>query len=115
MKKGILVILISLFTAIGVSETAVIDDVEWIYTLANEKSKQRRLETDEVFTVDEMKTLILGASVIQMKNGKAIVGISLNKATTLNGDWQKVEDIEVEVTPDVNENATFYQFVVPER
>ena len=83
--------------------------------ISKEEAKQALLDANEVFTADEMKSLALGSPVIEVKNGKAKVGITLNKAATLNGEWQKVKDIEVEVTPDENENAAFYRFVVPER
>ena len=68
-----------------------------------------------VFTADEMKALALGALVIQVKNGKAIVSIQVKQASKLDGEWEVVEDgeVSVEITPKANEKAAFYKFVVP--
>lgn len=95
--------------------TAVSTYVSGRHLTTKEEAKQALLDADEVFTADEMKMLALGSPVIEVKEGKAKVGITLNKAATLNGEWQKVKDIEVEVIPDENEDAAFYRFVVPER
>ena len=83
--------------------------------MSKEDAVQAALEAKEVFTADQMKELALGALVIEVKNGSVKVGITLQKAGALSGEWQKVEDIEVEVTPDANENAAFYKFVVDDQ
>ena len=83
--------------------------------MSKEEAKQELLDADEVFTADEMKALALGAPVIQVKNGKAIVSIQVQRASELDGEWEVVEDgeVSVEITPKAGEKAGFYKFVVP--
>ena len=83
--------------------------------MSKDEAKQELLDTDEVFTADEMKALALGAPVIQVKDGKAIVSIQVQQASELDGEWEVVEDgeVSVEITPKAGEKAGFYKFVVP--
>lgn len=83
--------------------------------MSKDEAKQELLDADEVFTADEMKALALGAPVIQVKNGKAIVSIQVKRASELDGEWEVVEDgeVSVEITPKAGEKAGFYKFVVP--
>ena len=83
--------------------------------MSKDEAKQELLAADEVFTADEMKALALGAPVIQVKNGKAIVSIQVQQASELDGEWEVVEDgeVSVEITPKAGEKAGFYKFVVP--
>ena len=70
-------------------------------------------EENEVSNQDKSLTIRVKARIVGEK--PCTDKEPSTNTTTLNGEWQKVEDIEVEVTPDVNEKAAFYQFVVPER
>ena len=81
--------------------------------MSKDEAKQELLDADEVFTADEMKALALGAPVIQVKNGKATVSIQVQKASELNGEWEVVEDGEVELDIPADKRAAFYKFVVP--
>ena len=83
--------------------------------MSKDEAKQELLDADEVFTADEMKSLALGAPVIQVKNGKATVSIQVQRASELDGEWEVVEDgeVSVEITPKAGEKAGFYKFVVP--
>ena len=83
--------------------------------MSKDEAKQELLDADEVFTADEMKALVLGAPVIQVKDGKATVSIQVQRASELDGEWEVVEDgeVSVEITPKAGEKAAFYKFVVP--
>ena len=81
--------------------------------MSKDEAKQELLDDDEVFTEDEMKELALGAPVIQVKDGKVTVSIQVQKASELNGEWEVVENGEVELDIPADEKAAFYKFVVP--
>ncbi len=83
--------------------------------MPKDKAIQEALDADEVFTANEMKELALGAPVIEVKNGVAKVGIQVMKTASLEGEWEAIEEVTVEVTPEANEKAAFYKFVVPEK
>ncbi len=79
-------------------------------------------DVDEVYTKDEMQVMAYGDPVIEVKDGKASVGIALKKATSLDGEWKTVTVTEptatddgkviVEVEPEAGETTAFYRFVV---
>ena len=102
-------------TAYFASGTALEKYVTKTNLMSKDEAKQELLDADEVFTADEMKSLALGAPVIQVKNGKATVSIQVQRASELDGEWEVVEngEVKVEVSPKAGEKAGFYKFVVP--
>jgi glycine cleavage system H lipoate-binding protein len=71
-----------------------------------------------------MKSFAFGAPVIEVKDGTATVGISVMKASAVDGEWENVElqedDTSVEadtvkVVVPADEKAAFYKFVVPNK
>ncbi len=83
---------------------------------------QEALDADEVYTKDEMQVLAYDDPLIEVVDGKARVGIALQKATSLTGDWKTVTVTEpsttddgkviVDVKPEEGETTAFYRFVV---
>ena len=100
-------------TAYFAPKAAVVAYVAMNNLMSKDEAKQELLDDDEVFTEDEMKELALGAPVIKVKDGVATVSIQVQKASELNGEWEVVEDGEVELDIPADEKAAFYKFVVP--
>ena len=100
-------------TAYFASATALEKYIAKNNLMSKDEAKQELLNDDEVFTEDEMKALALGAPMIKVKDGVATVSIQVQKASELNGEWEVVEDGEVELDIPADEKAAFYKFVVP--
>ena len=73
------------------------------------------VKTNELLTREDLQKLALSTPVIEVKDGVATVSVQIMKASTLNGEWEVVEDgeVSVEITPKAGEKAGFYKFVVP--
>ncbi len=83
-----------------------------------------KVEKKELITSDQLKEMALGAPLIEVMDGKAQVGISLKRATALDGGaWEQVvlekdaatvrSDGALNVSVPAGEKAAFYKFVVP--
>lgn len=82
-----------------------------------------KVEKKELITSDQLKEMALGAPLIGVVDGKAQVGISLKRATALDGAWEQVvlekdaatvrSDGALNVSVPAGEKAAFYKFVVP--
>ena len=81
--------------------------------MSKDDAKQELLDDDEVFTEDEIKELALGVPVIKVKDGVATVSIQVQKASELDGEWEVVENGDLELDIPADEKAAFYKFVVP--
>lgn len=86
-----------------------------------EASIAEKVENKELVTRESIREMALGAPVIEVDGGQAKVGISLRKATALDGAWEdvtpgqaEVEGQRVKVTVDAKDGAAFYKFVVPD-
>ncbi len=112
------------------TETAIQDKVSSGELLTQEGAAAKteaviseRVEKKELITSDQLKEMALGMPLIEVEDGKAQVGISLQRATTLNGAWDQVvlekdaatvrEDGALNVSVPAKEKAAFYKFVVP--
>lgn len=83
---------------------------------------REKVANRELITSESLQELALGTPVIEVAEGKAKVGIELQKASELgSGTWQKVKGEEVSIAEDgtlqvkvpAGEKAAFYKFVVP--
>ncbi len=83
-----------------------------------------KVEKKELITSDQLKEMALGVPLIEVMDGKAQVGISLKRATALDGGaWEQVvlekdaatvrSDGALNVSVPAGEKAAFYKFVVP--
>jgi hypothetical protein len=111
-------------TAYFASKAALDSYIRGKELMTAQEAIEKALEANEVFTKDEMKSFAFGAPVIEVKDGTATVGISMMKASTVDGEWENVELEEdaasveadtVKVTVPADEKAAFYKFVVPEK
>ena len=84
----------------------------------------QKVEEGELITSDQLQVMALSEPVIKVKDGTATVGISVIKASAVDGEWENVELEEdatsveadtVKVTVPADEKAAFYKFVVPEK
>ena len=80
-----------------------------------------KVENKELITSESLQLMAMEEPFIEVKDGKAKVGISLQTTPTLEEPWKMttvesatVEDGKVRVVVPVNEKAAFYRFVVPE-
>jgi hypothetical protein len=73
------------------------------------------VKTNELLTREDLQKLALSTPIIEVKEGVATVRVQIMKASTLNGEWEVVEDgeVSVEIELEANEKASFYKFVVP--
>lgn len=83
---------------------------------------REKVANKELITSESLQELALGTPVIEVAEGKAKVGIELQKASELgSGTWQKVKGEEASIAEDgtlqvkvpAGEKAAFYKFVVP--
>lgn len=81
-----------------------------------------KLEKKELVSADAIKEMAFGSPMIEVKDGKAVVGIELQKASQLtSGKWEKVKGEEASIAEDgsvhlkvlAEEKEAFYKFVVP--
>ena len=86
-----------------------------------EASIAEKVASKELVTRESIREMALGAPVIEVDGGQAKVGISLRKASALDGAWEEVtpdqaevEGQRVKVTVDAKDGAAFYKFVVPD-
>lgn len=85
----------------------------------------QKVANKELITADSLQEMALDAPVIEVDaSGTAKVGISLQKATSLSGEWQAVELAEdaasvaagaLKLSVPAEEGTAFYKFVVPAR
>ena len=110
-------------TAYFASKAALDSYVRGKELMTAKEAIEKALEANEVFTKDEMKSFAFGAPVIEVKEGAATVGISVMKASSVDGEWEvieldsnatAVESDKIQVTVPADEKAAFYKFVVPE-
>ena len=111
-------------TAYFASKAALDSYIRGKELMTAKEAIEKALEANEVFTKDEMKSFAFGAPVIEVKDGMATVGISVMKASAVDGEWENVELEEdaasveadkVKVSVPADGNAAFYKFVVPEK
>lgn len=83
---------------------------------------QEKLDNKELVSADAIKEMALGVPMIEVVDGKAKVGIDLQRATNLSsGTWEKIKGEEASIAEDgtlqvkvpADEKAAFYKFVVP--
>ena len=86
-----------------------------------EASIAEKVASKELVTRESIREMALGAPVIEVDGGQAKVGISLRKASALDGAWEEVtpdqaevEGQRVKVTVDAKDGTAFYKFVVPD-
>lgn len=86
-----------------------------------EASIAEKVASKELVTRESIREMALGAPMIEVDGGQAKVGISLRKASALDGAWEEVtpgqaevEGPRVKVTVDAKDGAAFYKFVVPD-
>ena len=84
----------------------------------------QKVAAGELITSDQLQEMALSAPVIEVKDGAATVGISVMKASAVDGEWENVELEEnatsveadtVKVAVPADEKAAFYKFVVPNK
>ena len=84
----------------------------------------QKVADGELITSDQLQVMALSNPVIEVKNGTATVGISVMKASAVDGEWEdvtldadaaSVESDKVKVEVPADEKAAFYKFVVPEK
>ena len=85
----------------------------------------QKVANKELITSDSLQEMALDAPVIEVDaSGTAKVGISLQKATSLSGEWQAVELAEnaasvaagaLKLAVPAEDGTAFYKFVVPAR
>ena len=82
-----------------------------------------KVAAGELITSDQLQEMALSEPVIEVKEGAATVGISVMKASSVDGEWEvieldsnttAVESDKIQVTVPADEKAAFYKFVVPE-
>jgi hypothetical protein len=73
------------------------------------------VKTNELLTREDVQELALSTPIIEVKEGVATVRVQIMKASTLDGEWEAVEngEVSVEIEPKADEKAAFYKFVVP--
>ena len=90
----------------------------------NETYVQSQIKDRKLITSDQLQEMALSEPMIEVKDGTATVGISVMKASAVDGEWENVELEEkstsveadtVKVTLPADEKAAFYKFVVPEK
>lgn len=90
----------------------------------NETYVQSQIRAGELITSDQLQEMALSAPVIEVKDGSATVGISVVKASSVDGEWEAVElesnattveSDKIQVSLPADEKAAFYKFVVPEK
>jgi hypothetical protein len=76
----------------------------------------KKVAEGELITSDQLQVMALSAPVIEVKDGTATVGISVIKASAVEGEWENVELEEdttsveadtVKVTSPADEKAAF--------
>ena len=84
----------------------------------------KKVADGELITSDQLQVMALSEPVIEVKDGTATVGISVMKASAVDGEWEdvtldadaaSVESDKVKVEVPADEKAAFYKFVVPEK
>ncbi len=89
----------------------------------NETYVQSQIKAGELITLNQLQEMALSEPVIEVKEGAATVGISMMKASSVDGEWEvieldsnatAVESDKIQVTVPADEKAAFYKFVVPE-
>ena len=85
----------------------------------------QKVANKELITADSLQEMALDAPVIEVDaSGTAKVGISLQKASSLSGDWEEVALAEdaasvsagaLKLAVPAEEGTAFYKFVVPAR
>ena len=85
----------------------------------------QKVANKELITADSLQEMALDAPVIEVDaSGTARVGISLQKASSLSGDWEEVALAEdaasvsagaLKLAVPAEEGTAFYKFVVPAR
>lgn len=84
----------------------------------------QKVAAGELITSDQLQEMALSAPVIEVKDGAATVGISVMKASAVDGEWENMELEEdatsveadtVKVTVPADEKSAFYKFVVPNK
>ena len=84
----------------------------------------QKVADGELITSDQLQVMALSVPVIEVKDGTATVGISVMKASAVDGEWENVtldadaasvESDKVKVEVPADEKAAFYKFVVPEK
>lgn len=104
-------------------------DGETLLTAAQSSAKttetiNQKVSNKELITSEQLQTMALSEPVIEVKNGAVSVGISLMKASSLDGEWEEValesdaaavELDKIQVAVPADEKAVFYKFVVPEK
>lgn len=84
----------------------------------------QKVADGELITSDQLQVMALSEPVIEVKDGTATVGISVMKASAVDGEWEdvtldadaaSVESDKVKVEVPADEKAAFYKFVVPEK
>lgn len=90
----------------------------------NETYVQSQIRAGELITSDQLQEMALSTPVIEVKDGTATVGISVVKASSVEGEWEAVEleanattveSDKIQVSLPADEKAAFYKFVVPEK
>jgi hypothetical protein len=88
------------------------------------KVVDQKMEEKHVVTKDQIDDMAMDTPVIDMTKGKGTLSLSLKKASSLSdNDWKNVlienptidanGNIKVEISPNEDERAAFYKFVVP--
>lgn len=71
------------------------------------------INTYDLLTYEELKNLALSTPVIEVKDGIVTVRVQIMKAVSLDGEWEVVEDGDLELEIPADEKTAFYKFVVP--
>lgn len=82
-----------------------------------------KVDNKELVTRESIQEMALGTPIIEVENAQAKVGISLKRASTLDGEWEEVtldvgaaevDNGTVKVSVPAEDNVAFYKFVVPD-
>lgn len=82
-----------------------------------------KVDNKELVTRESIQEMALGTPIIEVENAQAKVGISLKRASTLDGEWEEVtldvgaaevDNGTVKVSVPAEADAAFYKFVVPD-
>ena len=82
-----------------------------------------KVDNKELVTRESIQEMSLGSPIIEVEDAQAKVGISLKRASTLDGEWEEValdagaaevDNGTVKVSVPAEDNAAFYKFVVPD-
>lgn len=87
-----------------------------------EETISGKIENKELVTRESIQEMALGTPVIEVEGAQAQIGISLEKTTSLDGEWSIVtpeasqveEDGTVKVSVKADDGTAFYKFVVPD-